>query len=318
MKRLYIDCSMGAAGDMLTAALIELMPDRDEALAMLNGMGIPGIRFEAADSTKCGVTGTHVRVTYKGWEEVTEDADGKEGAFGHGQGDRPTVRLNAARRSWSAPNVAVREDFDRERLTGPGACPADQNSTLSDIVDIIHALRLSQSVKEDAVGVYEIIAEAEGIAHGKPAGEVHFHEVGSMDAVADAAAVCMLMNELEPDAVIVSDIHTGTGFVECAHGILPVPAPATAVILAGLPTYGGEIRGELCTPTGAALLKYFGTEFGAYFEEPGDEEDKAADDDGRMSIIRTADGEKIKVRSGRGMGRKDFERPNCVTVYLEA
>ena len=258
MKKLYIDCSMGAAGDMLTGALLELMPDREAAVARLNAAGIPGIKYEAEDCVKCGVRGTHVTVTYKGREELTEDAAGAKAQ-------------------------------DRENGRG------HSHKTLFDIEDIIHSLDLPKNVIEDTVGVYEIIAEAESIAHGEPVAEVHFHEVGSMDAVADAAAVCMLMDEIAPDAVIVSDIHVGAGFVKCAHGVLPVPAPATANILAGLPAYGGEVRGELCTPTGAALLKYFGTEFGTAFEDSGD---------------------KKNARTGRGMGRKDFDRPNCVTVYL--
>ena len=264
---MFIDCSMGAAGDMLTGALLELMPDRDEALGMLNAMGIPGISFEASDSTKCGVKGTHVTVKYNGTEEVTEDAG----------------------EDFAAEAQDIEYAADHGHSHG--------HSTLEDIEKIIRGLRLPDSVKTDAAGVYRIIAEAEGVAHGEPAGEVHFHEVGSMDAVADAAAVCLLMHEIMPDAVIVSGIHVGVGYVRCAHGVLPVPAPATASILAGLPAYGGEIQGELCTPTGAALLKYFGTEFGADIEElTGDRED---------------------MRCGRGMGRKDFERPNCVTVYLD-
>ena len=118
----------------------------------------------------------------------------------------------------------------------------------------------------------------------------------------------MLMDEIAPDAVIVSDIHVGAGFVKCAHGVLPVPAPATANILAGLPTYGGEIEGELCTPTGAALLKYFGTEFGAKFSIELSGNDSFLTDEGKAA--------KELVTAGRGMGRKDFERPNCVTVAL--
>ena len=288
MRRLYIDCGMGAAGDMLTGALLELMPDREEAIAMLNAAGIPGIKYEAGDSVKCGVRGTHVTVTYNGTEEVTEDA---------GEAEAEEIFLH---------------DHGHTHGRGHDHEHGHAHHTLGDIEDIIHSLKLSESVKEDVVGVYEIIAEAESLAHDEPVYEVHFHEVGSMDAVADAAAVCMLMDRIAPDAVIVSRIHTGAGFVKCAHGVLPVPAPATANILAGLPSYGGEVQGELCTPTGAALLKYFGTEFGAEFEEVTDEEEKSGADH-----IRTGDGGRIKVRTGRGMGRKDFERPNCVSVYLE-
>lgn len=112
-----------------------------------------------------------------------------------------------------------------------------------------------------------------------------------MDAVADVTAVCLLMDRLAPDEVVVSPIHVGSGQVRCAHGILPVPAPATAYILKDAPIYGGDIKGELCTPTGAALLKHFATRFGA------------------MPVM--------KVQAiGYGMGRKDFEAANCVRAML--
>lgn len=274
MKRMYIDCSMGAAGDMLTAALLELMPDRDKAVSELNALGIPGIEYEAADCIKCGVCGTHVTVTYYGKEEITEDVSAEK-----------------------AHELSHGHDHDH---TGHD----HSHNTLADIERIIYSLNVSDSVKEDIIGVYEIIAEAESIAHDAPAAEVHFHEVGSMDAVADAAAVCYLMDKIRPDAVLVSGIHVGTGHVWCAHGLMPVPAPATENILAGLPTYGGEIEGELCTPTGAALLKYFGTEFGVNVKSLLEEEQRRSPDNSGL-------------RFGRGMGRKDFERPNCVTVAAD-
>ena len=112
-----------------------------------------------------------------------------------------------------------------------------------------------------------------------------------MDAIADITAVCMLMNEIKPDRVIASPVHVGSGQVRCAHGILPVPAPATAYILKGVPIYGGAINGELCTPTGAALLRHFVGEFG---------------DMPVMSVEAV----------GYGMGKKDFERANAVRVML--
>jgi len=132
-----------------------------------------------------------------------------------------------------------------------------------------------------------LIAQAESQAHDVPVEEIHFHEVGTMDALADIAAVCLLMDKLSPNRVIVSPVHVGSGQVRCAHGILPVPAPATAYILQDVPVYGGKIKGELCTPTGAALLKYFATDFG------------------EMPVM--------KIRAiGYGMGKKDFEAANCV------
>ena len=127
--------------------------------------------------------------------------------------------------------------------------------------------------------------------HGHPVDQIHFHEVGTLDAVADVVGVCVLMHEISPERVVVSPVHVGSGQVRCAHGVLPVPAPATALLLEGAPIYGGAIRGELCTPTGAALLRHFAGDFG----------DMPA---------MTLDG------VGYGMGIKDFPWANCVRVLL--
>ena len=247
MRTLYIDCGMGAAGDMLTAALLELLPDRQAFLNKLNGLGIPGVTFTAEPSVKCGISGTHMRITVHGEEETEHMHDHHHHHHHHG--------------------------------------------SMAEIRSIVSRLPIPAMVKLDVMAVYEEIAQAESHVHGVPVSQIHFHEVGTMDAVADITAVCMLMHELDADQVIASAIHVGSGQVRCAHGILPVPAPATAYILRDMPIYGGSVRGELCTPTGAALLKHFVTEFG--------------------------DMPPMKVSAiGYGMGKKDFERANCVRVMV--
>ena len=133
---------------------------------------------------------------------------------------------------------------------------------MTEISSIVNTLKVSEAVKKQVMQVYERIAEAESHIHGVPVTEIHFHEVGSMDAIADVTAVCLLMEKLGVEKVIASPIHVGSGHVHCAHGIMPVPAPATAYILKDVPIYGGEIKGELCTPTGAALLTHYVSEFG--------------------------------------------------------
>ncbi|MBO4474088.1 MAG: nickel pincer cofactor biosynthesis protein LarC [Clostridiales bacterium] len=248
MKTLYIDCSMGAAGDMLSAALLELVPDREKLLSRLNSRGIPGVTFSAEKSVKCGITGTHMTVTVDG---VEEDEHMHDCCHEH-----------------------------------------HHHSGLHDIEHIVYDhLKLPTEVALNVMAVYHEIAEAESHVHGVPVDQIHFHEVGTMDAVADITAVCLLMHTLKPDEVVVSPIHVGAGQVKCAHGILPVPAPATAYILRNIPTYGGSIQGELCTPTGAALLKHFATRFGA------------------QPLMRT-------TAIGYGMGKKDFPQANCVRVML--
>ena len=245
MRTLYLDCGMGAAGDMLTAALLELLPDREAFLRKLNGLGIPGVTVTAERSVKCGITGTHIRVTVHGEEET-------EHMHGHHH---------------------------------------HHHGSMGEIRSIVSGLAIPTMVKLDILSVYEEIAQAESSVHGVPVNQIHFHEVGSMDAIADITAVCMLMHELDVDQIVASPVHVGSGQVRCAHGVLPVPAPATAHILRNVPIYGGSVKGELCTPTGAALLKHFVTEFG--------------------------DMPAMKVESiGYGMGKKDFERANCVRAML--
>ena len=162
---------------------------------------------------------------------------------------------------------------------------------LHDIEEIIKELKLSSSVKEKALRVYGRIAEAEGAVHGEMPEHIHFHEVGSLDAVTDVTGCCLLTEMLGAEKVIISPINTGSGTVKCAHGILPVPAPATAMLLKGIPAYSGEIESELCTPTGAALAGVL------------------ADGFGRMPVMSI-------TGTGYGMGNKDFEQANCVRAML--
>lgn len=165
------------------------------------------------------------------------------------------------------------------------------HSSLHDIEHILSHMHIDPKIRQDVMAVYHLIAEAESRAHGVPVTEIHFHEVGNLDAIADVTAVCILIDRLAPEKIIVSPVHVGSGHVHCAHGILPVPAPATAHILQGCPIYGGKIIGELCTPTGAALLKYF------------------ADDFGEMPVMKVS-------AIGYGMGKKDFEAANCLRAMF--
>ena len=295
MKTLYIECAMGAAGDMLTAALLELMPDKEAALAKLNAMGIPGVAFEAEPSEKCGITGTHMRVLIHGEEEESvpcghthahedhhEHNHAHEHHHEHDHHAHEHMHEVAHCHGSDAHDHAHHHEHDAHHHAHHG---------MAEIRSLIAELAVSETVKEKALAVYQSIAEAESKVHGAEVDQIHFHEVGSMDAVADVTAVCLLMELLAPEQVIVSPIHVGSGTVLCAHGRLPVPAPATALILEGIPIYGGNVQGELCTPTGAALLKTFADSFGPM--PP-------------MTVAKT----------GYGMGTKNFEQANCLRAML--
>lgn len=280
---------MGAAGDMLTAALLELLPDPDAAVTELNALGIPSVRFSTHPSTKCGIMGTHVSVKIHGREEIDhEQLHGHEHPHEH---EYPHEHEHSHEHRHSLEHGHTHEhrhSLGRDHLHEHSH---HSHRSMHQIGHILEKLPISQSVREHAISVYDLIAQAESSAHGVPVSEIHFHEVGTMDAVADVTAVCLLMEKLAPDEVIVSPIHVGSGQVACAHGILPIPAPATAHILRGAPIYGGSIQGELCTPTGAALLRHFATRFGD------------------MPVMQV---EKI----GYGMGIKDFSAANCVRTMI--
>ena len=257
MKVIYLDCSMGAAGDMLMAALYELLDDKQAFLDTMRGLGLPGIEISAEPAVKCGITGTHMKVLVHGSEELDALHD-------------------------HLHEHAHEHSHDHEH---------HHHTDLHEIEHLLSHLDLPQTVRDDALGVYHRIAEAESKVHGRPVDQIHFHEVGTLDALADVVGVCLLMHLLAPDRVYASSVHVGCGQVKCAHGILPVPAPATALLLAGVPIYGGAIQGELCTPTGAALLTHFVTKFG------------------ELPAMRL-------LKSGYGMGTKDFPAANCVRAML--
>lgn len=243
MKTLYIDCAMGCAGDMLTAALLELHPDRDGFIARMNdALGGKAV-LSAKPDRKCGVMGTHVTVLING------DEEGEPERHHH------------------------------------------HHTSVAEITEFIDTVPLADVVKDNAKAVYTHIAGAESRVHGHPIENIHFHEVGSLDALADVLSVCELMHELAPDKVLASPVNVGSGFVKCAHGVLPVPAPATELILRGVPIYSGQIKSELCTPTGAALLKHFAEDFVP------------------MPVLRVE-------RAGCGTGKKNFETANVVRVLL--
>lgn len=287
MKLLYLDCGMGAAGDMLGAALAELLPDdaRDAFTSELNAAGIPGVHVSLDTSVKCGITGTHLTVTVNGTEE-------KEGGHSHSHEHSHHDHQHDHSHDHSHSHDHHHDhSHDHHHDHSHDHHHDHSHRSLHDIHHIIDDLKLPEAVRTDILAVYRLIAEAESKAHDKPVSEIHFHEVGTMDAIADIASVCLLLHKLAPDQIIASPIHVGSGQVKCAHGILPVPAPATAYILKDIPIYSGGIQGELCTPTGAALLKHFVTRFD------------------QMPLMTPAS-------TGYGMGAKDFPAANCVRAIL--
>ena len=271
MKTIFFECTMGAAGDMIMAALLELHENPLVFIEKVNSVGIPDVKIAAVPSMKHGISGMNIKVTVNGKEE-TEDMHGDERAGPlHKEHNR----------------VYYEHSHERNNCDSHDCF----HGAYKDITHLIECLSVSDAVKENALGIYKLIADTESHIHKVPVNKIHFHEIGEMDAVADIVGVCMLMEELAPDLVLSSPVNVGSGQVRCAHGILPVPAPATAIILKDVPIYSNNIKGELCTPTGAAILKYFAESFGP------------------MPVMTVS-------KVGYGMGKKDFEAVNCVRAFI--
>lgn len=272
MKTLYLQCNMGASGDMFMGALYDICENKDEFIKTMNDLGLEGVHIHAHEGQKSGVSGIYMKVHIHGEEEHSYDhniehshqSDDKHGHTGHAHSNNTN---NSAK----------------------GHSHVD--GSIHAINQLIDKMPLTSRVKTDAKAVYNIIAAAESLVHGTTINQVHFHEVGTLDAISDVVGGCLLMELISPQQVLASPVHVGAGNVKCAHGILPVPAPATTLILKGVPVYGGQIRSELCTPTGAALLKHF------------------VDDFANMPVM------KIKC-IGHGFGTKDFPVLNALRAII--
>ncbi|MCQ2592547.1 MAG: nickel pincer cofactor biosynthesis protein LarC [Treponema sp.] len=282
MKGLYIECKMGAAGDMLTAALLELLSEhqREEAIKTLQNLGLDGVEFSTEKMVKCGIQGTHMHVHINGEEEESHDAHLHEHSH-----EEAHHHDNQGHEHSHNEHHHEHEEHEHSHHHH------HEHHKLSDVVSVIGKLKVSPKVQKNAIEVYNLIAQAESHAHGVEIDQIHFHEVGNKDAIMDVTAVCYLMDLLGAEKIIASPIHVGSGSVRCAHGIMPVPAPATEYLLRGIPYYQGEIKSELCTPTGAALIKYFAQDF-------------------RPQPM-------MKVEQvGIGCGKKDFAAANCVRIFM--
>lgn len=287
MKYLYFQCNMGAAGDMLMGALYDLLPETEQKnfLLTMNGLGLPGIEITATREQKCGIYGTHMHVSVHGREEGAETHD-HEHTHSHEQ-----MHEHAHSHEHMHDHEHSHEHVhDHEHSHNHGQ-EHHHHTGYQDILHQISHLSLPAEVREHAAAVYRLIGEAEAKAHNTDIQQIHFHEVGTLDALADVVGCCLLLHMLKPDKILASPIHVGSGTIRCAHGILPVPAPATAEILKNVPIYSGQTEGELCTPTGAALLKHFVSSFTA------------------MPPMTVSD-------TGYGMGTKDFPQANCVRAFL--
>lgn len=249
---LHYDCFAGISGDMNLAALIDLGVPAEHLRTELSKLHLHDWELKTSRAAKMGIHGTRVDVELREHHEHHDD-HAHDGHHAHHH--------------------------------------HHEHRTFADIRRMIDESALSDRVKRDAIGIFRIVAEAEAAVHARPVDEVHFHEVGAVDSIIDIVGAAVCMAYLNPSKITASPVELGGGFVKCAHGIMPVPAPATARIIEGIPVTTGAVPFEMTTPTGAAIIRYYASAF----------EKK------QSFTIR---------KSGTGVGHRDTEIPNLLRVFL--
>ena len=276
MEILYFDSLAGISGDMTIGALLDLGVEVERLREELAKLNLDGYHLEINKGQKSGITGTDFKVQI----EVSSTEHGHDHEHNHESNHT------------DEHNHEHEHDHEHghEQEHSHGHHDTHEHRNLHDIQHLIGDSDLEDAVKELSLEIFQVVAKAEAKVHNKDISEVHFHEVGAVDSIVDIVGAAICINELDVDKIYASPLHTGTGFVECAHGIIPVPAPATAEILEGVPVYGKGVEGELVTPTGAAIIKTLADEFGPLPE---------------MTIEET----------GYGLGDKDLGITNLLRVF---
>ncbi|MFG6114814.1 nickel pincer cofactor biosynthesis protein LarC [Halobacillus sp. MO56] len=260
MKNLYLDCQSGISGDMTLSALIDLGADMDYIASQLKKLPIDPFTMDVKQADKQGISSKQLVLQF---DEVAHE-------------HVHTAASSAHSHSHDHHSTHHHDHPHRHAST---------------IFRMIEESDLPERVKQRSLSVFEVIARAEGKIHGMDPSEVHFHEVGAMDSIIDVIGVSLALESLEVDKIIASPVPTGYGKLMMAHGLYPIPAPATAEILKGVPLADFQVEGELTTPTGAGFIKALVSDFGP------------------LPAMRI---ENI----GYGAGKKDFNHPNVLRAVL--
>lgn len=313
---LYFDINSGISGDMTIASLLDLGVDKNKFLTELKKLNLEGYEVEISTVQKNGITATDFKVILEdeSHPDLVEDSDhshdhshnhsdhshdhdghphdhhegGCQGCGNHDHHNNDHSHLE------SDHHHHDHSDHDHGREEGHSHSHKHSSDHLhrnfNDIKRLINQSQLNQKVKDLSIDIFAEVAAAEAKVHNKKIDEVHFHEVGAVDSIVDIVGAAILIDLINPDHIYASSVPLGTGFVDAAHGRIPVPAPATIEILKDIPVYSTGVKGELVTPTGAAIIKTLAEEF---IQLPEVEIEKIA----------------------YGAGKKDFEITNLLRVY---
>lgn len=264
MKILYYDCFSGISGDMNLAAMIDLGVNPDYLKSELSKLALSGYEIKISRDKRKGIEGTKVDV-------ITDEPQDVHTHHHH---------FHLLPEKWVSHHHH-HHDHDGNH----------HHRNLSDIEQIIRASGLNETVKVLSLKMFKKVAEAESKIHGKPLAEVHFHEVGAVDSIVDIVGAAICFDFLKVDKIMSSTVELGGGFVDCAHGKFPVPAPATVEIMKGIPVKTGAVPFETTTPTGATIIANNVQEFS----------DKPV-----LTILKT----------GYGIGHRDTDIPNVLRLLI--
>jgi pyridinium-3,5-bisthiocarboxylic acid mononucleotide nickel chelatase len=296
MRIAYIECFSGISGDMFLGALVDAgVPPRllEEAVAALN----VGASLKISRVVRSGISATKVDVWVDGEKDLPReefwakenvarallpaDASHEPGHEDHDHHSHPHSHESHHDHADDASRAGV-----------PAPHKRSHGRHLSEIKKIIGGAAISESAKATAIGIFEALGAAEAKIHATSIEKVHFHEVGAVDAIVDIVCAAVGAEALGVDQIICSPLNIGGGSVQCAHGTIPVPAPATVELLKDAPVYSSGLQVELVTPTGAAIIKTLASRFAAFPE---------------MKI----------EKAGYGAGSRDFPgHPNVVRLVI--
>jgi pyridinium-3,5-bisthiocarboxylic acid mononucleotide nickel chelatase len=238
-KTLYLDCFAGASGDMLVGAMLDCGLDFELLRSELLKLGVAGYELSLRRVDRSGISAAKFDVHLTGephsreHHHIHEHSHGEHSHGEHSHGEH-----------------------------SHGHHPHSHHRALSEIKRIISSSNLSDPVKHRAQAIFQRIGEAEAKIHDVPIEAVHFHEVGAIDSIVDIVGACVAFDALKIGRIISSPLHVGLGTFQCAHGTYPVPGPATAELLKGVPIYSKDVEGELVTPTGAAIISTLAESYG--------------------------------------------------------
>src|SRR5215469_4628471 len=304
MRIAYLECFSGISGDMFLGALVDAGVSPHLLQDTVAALGV-GATLEISRVVRSGISATKVDVWVDGEKDMPREEywARQQAAHSHAPHDHHEHGHEPDHRHHHSPG----ESSQAGASAPPKHEHAHSHRGLNEIRKIISSAKLSDSAKKTAISIFEALGSAEAKIHDVPVESIHFHEVGSVDAIVDIVGAAVGIEVLEVDEIVCSSLNLGGGTVKCAHGTFPVPAPATVELLKGAPVYSSDVQKELVTPTGAAIVKILATRFGPFPKMKIEKTGYGAgtrDLPGYPNVVRLTVGEAVVAASAQPQGLK--------------